>query len=401
MNRKNRLFHRDVWLTAVLTFILIGLLSLLFYSTKFLNPIYNSLKDFEITDIYYSTYRTKTSDYSEDIVLVNIGDADREMISKVLDRIQNVKPKVIGIDVSFPELKNNEIDGRLKKSLSKDNLILASQIQYADGEGHHAHRIKSLKSNEFFQVSGKEGYGNFLGEKNSTVRYYCPFVIGHDGSRELAFTTRIIKKFSPEKSDILLKRDCDSEIINFGLKKYITIEIDQLLQDAKLADVMKGKCVLLGYMGNYGGAKVLDDLHVTPMNKSFGGVSIPDTYGVEIHADILSMILEKNYINESSTVLKWIIMVILCVLHLYVFAYFYVKKHIWFHVVAKSVQIISFGVLSFLAIGSYHWFNYKLEPSLLLVAVILSVDSLYFMEGIMAFFHKRNGADSYFISDHH
>jgi CHASE2 domain-containing sensor protein len=383
--------HVEVIVSTAITFLILGLLSFIFFNTKFLNPIYHSIKDFQSTDIYFSQYKAKAKGYNQDIVLVNIEDADRNQIANSLGELLNHKPTVIGLDVCFFDKKETQTDSILKSVLSSEKIILASQFDYSSGNP------EVLKTNDFFEVSNREGFGNFLGDSSATVRYVAPFV-AVDNTQYLSFSSKILEIVSSECFETLKLRNNNTEIINYRDEDFIKIHINDISNGRFSRDFFKDKIILMGYMGDYSGRKVLEDLHVTPLNKNIGGISIPDMYGVEIHAHILAMMLEKQYINEMPTWISGLIAVVICALHMYVFIFLFVKNHLWFHVLAKMVQLVSFGILFAVSILIFHFFNVKMEPSLLLIGIILAVDALYFAELLMLFLQKKFGIRTYFHS---
>jgi hypothetical protein len=113
------------------------------------------------------------------------------------------------------------------------------------------------------------------------------------------------------------------------------------------------------------------------------------------------MILNDSYINHLPQWSVLLISFLITLLHMYLFLYFYVKKHVWFHLVAKVAQLISFGVIVIASLFAYHFLHWKAEPAYLLVAVALSVDMLYFYDGLVRWLHVKFGYDTYFNHGHH
>ena len=68
---------------------------------------------------------------------------------------------------------------------------------------------------------------------------------------------------------------------------------------------IKDKIVLLGFMGINLNDKTFEDIFFTPLNERYAGKSFPDMYGVVIQANIISMILNKKYINTMPQVAKY------------------------------------------------------------------------------------------------
>ena len=393
MNIPKKSPHLDVLVSTAITFIILGILSFIFFNTKFLNPIYNSLKDFQSTDLYFSQYKSKSTALNKDVILVNIGDADRQQIAASLAELVKYKPKVIGLDVCFPERGDYTSDSALKAVLNHKNIVLASQFHYEN----NSKDPELVSTNDFFELSDQEGFGNFLGGSSSTVRYFAPFA-ELDTHRLMSFSTKILQIAYPEHFETLQSRKNKTEIINYRDENFLKIHIDDVIGNTQSTEFYEDKVILMGYMGDKSGRKVMEDLHVTPLNKSVSGVSVPDMYGVEIHAHSIAMMMNNEYINEVSYWLSVLIAVIICALHMYIFIFLFVKKHLWFHTLAKLIQLISFGLLFSLSIMVFHYFNLKIEPSLLLIGIIIAVDALYFAELLMMFLHKKFKVSTYFES---
>ncbi len=396
--RFNLPFHRDVFLATVFTFAALFLLKIIFFNTHYLDPISRAIEDFQFTDLYYSKLQPDGGTLNQDIVLVNIGDNDRRQIAEQLRVIAAFNPRVVGLDVTFSELKDYLGDSLLKTAINQfDHLVLTENIEY----GKSTLPPEIVSSHPYFGVEKQSGFGNFLAEENKVVRYFAPFYKKGTSDERKSFAASIAEKAYPDAYNNLLERNKSAEVIHYGRQHFITFDKDDIRQDNPALAVLKDKIVLVGYMGDYLGEVNFEDLHLTPLNSSFGGHSIPDMYGVEIHANILSMIIQGRYINSMPQWLVLILSFVITLLHMYLFLYFYVKKHIWFHLVAKVAQLISFGIIVMLSLFAYHYLHWKAEPSYLLVAVALSVDMLYFYDGLVRWLHQKFGYDTYFNQGHH
>lgn len=397
--RRSRLFHRDALIATVFTFMLIGLLGMAAMHTKYLAPIYVALQDFEYTDLYYSQYKSKQVAYSEAIVLVNIGNEDRAGIAEILEVVQASGPRLIGLDVGFQNQQDSASDARLKQAL-QGPLVLASQFNYADNFSDAVASgtpLREERSHPYFEV-GHQGYGNFVAPVGKTVRYFQPAVTVK-GDTLLSFVAQVLKQTDKAAFRQMMERNSRGgpEIINYGEKKFIVLSAAQIREDASVRQLFTDKYVLMGYMGGESGVKCLEDLHLTPLNKSFGGHAIPDTYGIEIHAHILGMALEGKYINTMSKSFSWAVAFLITLLHMYVFLRDFVDNRLWYHIFAKVVQFVSFLLILFLSIAVFHFAHLKVEPSLLLAAILFSVDALYLLDGIMKWLYKKYKLPTYFI----
>jgi len=390
--------HRDVILSSLLTFVILFLLKLVVFNTKYLDPISQPLSDFQFTDLYYSQFQKNKTFIDTNIVLVNIGDNDRAALLQQLMIVQSFSPKVIGLDVTFLSQKNPEVDSVLKAMLHADvPVILTSNIGYEEND--KAKKDFLLETNNpYFEKGKDEGFGNFLAEEGQTVRYYSPKLI-KDGETIYAFTSKIVQAYDSTLLDILFSRNNKSEIINYKTNSFPKLDVSDVYGSADLS-FLRGKIVLMGYMGPSFSQIVFEDNHLTPLNKSYGGHAIPDKYGVEIHANIISMVLGQNYINESPKWITYLIAFIVCMLHMYAFIFLFVHKHKWFHLGAKTIQLLSFALIVFVSLIVYGFLNVKLEPGYIVIGVLLSCDALYFYEAFVAYAHNRFGFQSLFLHEH-
>ncbi len=391
------LFHRDVLLSTILTFSILFLLKLVIFNTKYLDPVSQALGDFQFTDLYYTQFQKQHTDIDTNIVIVNIGENDRQALTQQLQIIKSFEPKVIGLDVTFISKKELVSDSLLKAELHGSiPLLLTSNIVYQKEQNDNSFSIES--SHPFFEKQGDEGYGNFLAKEDHAVRYYAPF-LNKESTQIASLSARIVEVFNKDTYEKLRLRNRKSEIINYRTANFPKLDVSDIYGSADLS-FLRDKIVLMGYMGPNFSQKVFDDNHLTPLNKSYGGHAIPDMYGIEIHANIISMILSGTYIREVPLWLTLVLAFIICFFHMYAFVYLFVYHHKWFHFVAKVIQLLSFAIIVFVALIFYGAFNLKLEPSYIVVGVVLSCDTLYFYQGFVQMAHKKFGFDSLFISHH-
>ncbi|NRA93612.1 MAG: CHASE2 domain-containing protein, partial [Psychroserpens sp.] len=198
--------------------------------------------------------------------------------------------------------------------------------------------------------------------------------------------------------------DSEPEIINYsgGYDRFYPIEGKHLLDPEKSFDRIKDKIVIVGYFGTtFNSKKSNNDTHFTPMNKN-GGSGIRDMHGALIHANIVQMMIDKNYVNHFPKGNFWMI----CLSTLFafpfvvLFTYYFVRRHLWYHIVAKITQLALGIVLIFIVLNLYDVFYIKLEIKFFLLILAISVDVLYLYEAIAAIIYKKYGKKSYFIHSH-
>jgi CHASE2 domain-containing sensor protein len=368
------------------------------FNIKIFNPIKEEIKDFKFTDLYYSKLRETSSLFDRDVVLVNIGNAGRAEIAQMINVINAQNPKVIALDILFSDLRDPAEDSLLLSSFraASDRLILSSHLE--DDYGQYT----IYETNDWFG-SYPGGYANFVGSNptSSTIRYFRPKA-DIEGDVHRSFGSEIVKKFSPDKVETLDIRDNHTESIHYLGNYDRFIHFDQPEIDAANPElsIMKDKIVMIGFMGSSIGTNTLEDIYFTPLNQELAGRTWPDTYGLVIHANIVSMILRGDYINKMSKFTAIIIAFIVCYLHLIMFTYFFVKRHIWYHLAAKVAQLLTSIILLYIVFVFYSKAHYEINSTIIIVSILLSVDVLYLYESIAAYLYTKKGFKSYFIHEH-
>src|SRR5438067_13072698 len=72
-----------------------------------LGPVNSIFSSFSIKDIYYSKIQSRKEKYDDRIVLVDIDTLGRKEILQTLKSLDICKPKAVGIDILFPDLKED------------------------------------------------------------------------------------------------------------------------------------------------------------------------------------------------------------------------------------------------------------------------------------------------------
>lgn len=283
--------------STILSGILLALFSIVFVKISFFNPFKEALVDFDFLDVYYSKNFEQNKLINSDIIIINIEDCDRGKIAQILKKVSNSKPKVIGFDVIFKDLKEPESDFLLAQNLTKNNIVLASSLE----------NKKFIKSHEVF--SNNSGFTNFNFNDDTNVIRNFKGIFQLNNKNHYSFSSLIARMYlsdslwNEKKYDDKLSYE---QRINFigNLDKFIIYNYDDLMKAENL-DIMRDKIVLIGYAGKpTGNINDIEDKHFTPLNKETSGKSIPDMYGVIIHANIINMILKDDFFFSVSNL--WI-----------------------------------------------------------------------------------------------
>lgn len=388
------LFKRDTILASIMVFIVMGLLALIPLNTHVLDPIKMALQDFDYNDLAYSQFN-KNSHTSVDtnIVIINIGDAGRNEIAGMIQKASSENPKVVGVDILFNEPKDTATDAVLEqlfytspKIVLAYNLLAEKGIIYTPG---------------FLTEKAKQkGYANFVGEEGGSIRHFSP-TLKKKTVVYNSFAAAVTQVAYPQQFKQMLKRDKITEQVNYTrtADQFMVMDGMEFLKNGETGISLADKVVLLGYISP--DPNSIEDKHFTPFNKKSVGKTVPDMEGIFIHANIITMMRDADYVKKSPVWINWLIASLLCWFHMSLFIRYFIDKHLWFHLVAKIAQLVSAVLFVYLGLLFYYKWDIKINLTPSFVAIILAVDVLYFYEAISAWLHKRFGVYSIFIHSHH
>lgn len=400
--KHHKLLIRDAAFSTVFVFACIAIFAFNPFNFHVFDVIGSSLKDIEITDIIFSGKNPKKSEIeakiSNDIVLVNAADRGRAEIARLITKINQEKPAVIGVDFIFEGPKNTFADSLLKAAFdSTPNLVLASKFKNS-GE----HDSKSEYISTWAGLGNHDaGYANLMiAGMDKTVRYFR--TADKNGEKYISpFSLEVVKHFDSAKAEAFINRGKPFELINYegNLNALHHFNGNDIESDNFPAGFLKGKIVLIGFFGSDCNPNpILDDYFYTPLNEKIVGRKFPDTYGVAIQANIINMILSQNYIQKSAVWFDVLFGFLICFLHNFIFIWLYVHKHLWYHFFAKLIQLGTTFLLIFLCIYLFKQFHIKLSASPFIVPVLLTVDLLYFYDTLVKWLHKKNNSKTYFLT---
>jgi len=371
-----------------------------------------ALKDFELTDYAFSKLR-RDPDVDQRIVLVNIGNLSRREIAQQIRIISQYKPKVIGLDILF------DCEGNLRDSINcpalldtlgnlmlsqaiqdAKNVVLAEKLLQTDSLSKFDSDVSDSieHSDPMYLINTKEGFVNLptdatYQEDVKICRTIWPTYMVK-GKRELSFSTQIAKRYDSMKVIKYLQRNKDEEIINFrgnievqqlrvkSLKNsetgssnfktmFYAVDVGQLERGEVLGEIFKDNIIIMGFMGAYLGDPSWNDKDFTPLNKKVSGRANPDMFGVVLHANVVAMILNEDYINQFPDWLLYVIAFVTCVLTVALLIIIDNKLPMWFDALSFFVQVILLLVFSSLIISAFVQKSLKLDLSLTLAASAL------------------------------
>jgi CHASE2 domain-containing sensor protein len=376
------------------------------------DPISTALGEFELTDYVFSKIR-KPPQPDPRIVLVNIGPSRRD-VAQQIQIISQFKPKVIGIDgffnceggyydtVNCPQLLDTLGNLMLSSAISEaGNVVLVSRLLQRDST-ERAGLIDVYDSMEFsdpmFNDYAKSGFANLATgatyqEDVKICKSFIPRVMVN-GQEKHAFSVELAKVFDPEKARKFLARGNYEEVINFRgnfevpdvkvatLRRRMdsstefptlcyAIDWEPFIRGEYEPEMFKNSIVIIGFLGNYFGDPSWNDKFFTPLNLKVAGRANPDMFGLVVHANIVAMILNEDYVNQLEDWQLYAIAFIVCFLNVAVFSW--IDKHlpVWFDGLSVIIQVFEIILVSGLIVFVFATYNMKLNLSLAIATMAL------------------------------
>ena len=336
MKKKTKLLIRDAFLATILSSSLIFLLSITIISISFFNPIQKALTDFNFLDVYYAQEFGDSNTINTDIVLVNVEHKNRFEIAQLIERVLEEEPKVIGVDIIFKDKKEAFSDSILASVLNHQKIV--SSYIITDSITIENHPLFNSNAN---------GFVNFNFDDRSNVIREFVGIRTINGLDELSFSTQVAQLYI---GDTWQNYNYDKMLRNLNPVKYhgnydkfLTLDFDDFLYNQEKV-ILKDKIVLFGYIGTpIGNQYDVEDKYFTPVNKITSGKSLPDMHGIVVHANILNMLINKDFFLKVS--LFWIgIITILC---MYFSSIYFIKtdrKYKITYRTRKNIYLLIFSV---------------------------------------------------------
>lgn len=382
-SRSTKLLLRDSFLCTILTFIVSGILLVIFSNFSLSDPFYKAFKDFSYTDIYYSKLH-KPKSIEKDIILVNIKHSDRFVIAQAIEKVQEQHPKVIGLDIIFKDLKNPYVDSILRTSILKKNNIITSF--YIDQDA-------IVRNHNYFNNT-TEGFINMnLSNEGAVIRDF----IGVNSSNQNSFALQLALESGKLHEQKISDLNESIPIQYFGNESsFLTFDIDEVLQLERIP-AMNNAIVIFGYLGTPTGNKFdIEDKHFTPLNPTFTGRSTPDMFGALIHANIVKMLTENNFITKIPKPIVYIIAFFSCFFIVLIGIKLYKRSSLAYDILIKIIQLILSIVLLYLALLLLKM-NIYLFITPILVLTLFGLEMIDFYVYLIDYLKKHYKWESYLL----
>lgn len=321
------------------------------------SPMQNS-SDFAMSDIYEYISDDSDSQYkSNEIVVVSTDGCNRQEIAKLIEKINDNNPKVIGLDVIFRQSQSS--DSILISAINKSKKIV---LPYDMGYDENLELFLKQDSSYFYKQLKNKNFGaiNLSGNSiRNVIRRFKPIFITEDDSID-NFSSAIAKIYSSDKYNDLIGRNNDNELIIYHNRDIEIYSSDELisLKDKDLR--IKDKIVLLGEVCSN------SDMHTTPIKEQEAGVVI--------HAHTIDTILNGYYVKETNNLVNYGIAIVVTLLFCG-FTY-YVRENVKL-VGRLLIRFIQFGlILMYLIVGYYLYSVNNLYIDFSVSALMTSVSIL-------------------------
>ncbi len=376
------------------------------------DTIAKALSDTELTDFVFAKLRPDPT-VDERIVLVNFGELGRREVATMIQIINKYKPRLVATDalydcegglrdtVNCPQLLDTLGNLMLSEAIKESNrFVMGEKLMQTKLLGKTDNsEIDSLElPDPMFKDFSEQGFVTIptdaaYQEDVKIARTIIPQMIVN-GKRELAFSTRVAMSYDSLKAEQYLARKKEEEIINFrGNIEVLQLRVHDLKSDetgtsnfATMFSVIdyedvfsenfdslffKDKIVMIGFLGKYLGAPSWEDKFYTPLNKKIGGRANPDMFGLVVHANIVAMILNQDFIDELAEMQQYIIAFLVCLLTVALFIVVDEKLPTWYDALSVVIQLVEIALIMLLIVQVFAIYNFKLDLNLTLAATAL------------------------------
>ena len=312
-----------------------------------------------MSDMYlYINSRKGPAKLDTNIILVNIDSCkDRLEIAQVIEKIDSLHPKATGLDVLFKNWKEPNEDAVLANVIHKcKNLVVPCILDAEHREDND--KYDTCIRNFFAEQENRninEGFINLDGDGFSTIRTFTPKLFLQEGKSLdtlYCFAAQIVRLCDETAFQKLLQRTGNLETIHFQPLRFYELDKSEIDDNSEL---ITGKIVLIGSFS--------EDSHRISIS--------PEMRGMEIHAQIISTILEKKYINRLDNTWTKLMNILFC----YLFTLFcWVAKTKIKEGVEFLIKLAQVAILFIAFFAGYYLFNhYSIDIAYTQTIVVMGI----------------------------
>ncbi|MBK7653364.1 MAG: hypothetical protein IPJ20_25200 [Flammeovirgaceae bacterium] len=97
------------------------------------------------------------------------------------------------------------------------------------------------------------------------------------------------------------------------------------------------------------------------MNNKVAGRANPDMFGLVLHANVVAMILNEDYVDELPEWIKIAIAIIVCFLTVILFIVIDNGLPMWFDTLSVTIQVIQILMISAIMVFAFRSISFKLD----------------------------------------
>lgn len=329
----------NLFIPAIISSVVILFASNLIFNNYFITSLDNKLIDY-----HFNRRGTIFSEEKSKVIILGISNETikelpppynqwplpRNLFAKVLSNLNEAGVKVIGIDILFNEEDryNKSNDSLFLNEINRfNNVVLAAKLNELDERYISLNKTGKNYSNYFYKDDDKLiGFVNVIPDFDGVIRRYYPKYYDLNANKSLpTFSFSVFNKYKKSESNVnhseeMFLKDKSFLINYYGPPNtFATIELIDVLDDKELKtniEMETGEDINtwddsisgLKYSGLFRDKIVLIG-SVEPEDKDIYPVAISSDdkmqygnlmYGVEIHANVVQMLLDKNNIKKVS-----------------------------------------------------------------------------------------------------
>jgi CHASE2 domain-containing sensor protein len=340
----------------------------------------------------YYQYERKATQKDTNIVIVNISIIPRQDIGKLINKISKLKPKVIAVDVFFG-VENDTLnpigtDTLVQQIKDINNLVLVSAYRGQDRFGRDSIETQSPRIRKYV----KEGIANFNIPKDDpeygTLRSFSPYV-NINGENHLSFSFLVASYYDSTLKKYASNDDMFIKWYGYAYNENFRFEDRGVFESFEWSEVMdssidrkhfKDKIVLLGFMGEKIGYPSTEQLFYSPMNYKIIGRSTPDIYGVEMHANAIKMVIDKDFVKQSWAI-DYSYSLLIMVLFILFLNWLKSRYDKYYPILSKILLILIINIFVFGVVGIFYETNGSLKILIgeALIVLLIIPDILEFL----------------------
>ncbi|MCU0329906.1 MAG: CHASE2 domain-containing protein [Candidatus Kapabacteria bacterium] len=398
-----QLFSLDTVMVTMATCVAVALLYVVPQNFDFLSPMSQALGHFDVTDMVFSKFRDDNRRQTDSsIVIVNIGDLDRAGIASLLLRVAAEQPKAIGLDALLLSPRDPFGDSVLAAALastrnvvlvkklahrsdfrSTDSVVLGGYTESTDADEHNRYFDTVIHSLPSFTHHAVQGFANLVteGEGAALTCREVSFQEPTPAGSAYSFPLQVARIADSTAAQRALDRGNHVETINYlgNVQAFRRYDVADVIDPSTDLSSLRGAIVLMGFMGESFDDDSNTDKFFTPLNSQYVGRSLPDMFGVVVHANVLSMILRNDFIDTMSTESGIFIGLAVLLFNVALFSTIFAAFEDWYDTLALILQLVQSVLCLYLTIVVFDKYSYKLDltPTLLGIALVGTVHSLY------------------------